>query len=128
MTDAPAKKRGWFQVHLSTCVVLMCVAGALVWANVRNQAEGVMELVGDVGLYGWPYYCYASWYQQHTNPQSREIFLVDEGEGRTIRQFSYKECAADLGVALIILGLTALVCEFNIYRRARKREAKDPAP
>ena len=31
------KKRPWFQIHLSTAVVLMVVAGVLVWANVTTQ-------------------------------------------------------------------------------------------
>ncbi len=30
-------KRRFFQIHLSTAVVLMFVAGVLVWANVREQ-------------------------------------------------------------------------------------------
>lgn len=32
MSEQP-KKRGLFQLHLSTCVVLMLVAGGLLWAN-----------------------------------------------------------------------------------------------
>ena len=34
MTTTPTKRR-WFQIHLSTAVVLMITAGALLWANVR---------------------------------------------------------------------------------------------
>lgn len=30
MTDSPPKRRPWFQFHLSTCVVLLVVAGVLV--------------------------------------------------------------------------------------------------
>jgi hypothetical protein len=35
MSDPTPNRRRWFQLHLSTCVVLMFVAGGLVWANVR---------------------------------------------------------------------------------------------
>src|SRR5580765_8505531 len=33
MAEAPPRKR--FQIHLSTAIVLMFVAGALIWANIR---------------------------------------------------------------------------------------------
>lgn len=45
MSDAPAKKRPWFQLHLSTCVVLMFVAGFGVWLNVRPQ-NGYFSFMG----------------------------------------------------------------------------------
>ena len=35
MTDKP--RRPWFQIHLSTAIVLMFVAGGLVWANIRPR-------------------------------------------------------------------------------------------
>ena len=35
MSDDAPKKRPWFQIHLSTAIVLMVMAGLLVWANVR---------------------------------------------------------------------------------------------
>ena len=35
MTDKP--RRAWFQLHLSTAIVLMFVAGGLLWANIRVQ-------------------------------------------------------------------------------------------
>jgi len=34
-------QRRFFQIHLSTAVVLMLVAGVLVWANVRERKESV---------------------------------------------------------------------------------------
>lgn len=127
MTDAPPKKRAWFQLHLSTCVVLMVVAGVLVWANVTNRVNAPYEKVGDGGGYGWPYCCYLSWYQ-YEHPQTREIFLAAEGEDRPVWEIGHRECAANLGVALAILALTALVCEAYSYIRGRLRPAKDPVP
>jgi len=43
------KKRPWFQLHLSTCVVMMVVACALLWANLRlpQTDQRWLEL-------GWP--------------------------------------------------------------------------
>ena len=37
MTDAPPKRRPRFQLHISTCVVLMFVAGIVVYANVHPK-------------------------------------------------------------------------------------------
>ncbi len=69
-TNEPAKKRGMFQIHLSTCVILMFVAGGLLWANTRvygtydaAYVESALPLPGgpakeiaervDYGI-GWP--------------------------------------------------------------------------
>ena len=40
MTDATPKKRAWFQLHLSKCVVLMFVAGAIMFLNGREMQHG----------------------------------------------------------------------------------------
>jgi len=37
MSDDAPKKRSWFQIHLSTAVVLMVVAGVLMWVNVTPK-------------------------------------------------------------------------------------------
>ena len=55
MSDAP-KKRPLFQIHLATCVVLMFVAGGLVWANIAlspNYADATYV----VNQGGWPLTC-----------------------------------------------------------------------
>lgn len=37
--DEKPKKRRWFQLHLSTCIVLMFVAGGLIWINVKESVK-----------------------------------------------------------------------------------------
>lgn len=50
----------WFQVHLSTAVVLMFVAGGVIWANVRGrtvfEADDTGERYAKMAFvnYGWP--------------------------------------------------------------------------
>lgn len=46
------KPRRWFQIHLSTAVVLMFVAGALIWANVhpRPLAHVVGVTAGELSV------------------------------------------------------------------------------
>ncbi len=66
MSDGP-KKRGLFQIHLSTAIVLMFVAGGLVAANVLPGLPRVCPTlfsdpkpgtrIPDV-IYGWPFPVY----------------------------------------------------------------------
>src|SRR5438445_5917 len=51
-------KRRWFQFHLSTAVVLMFVAGGLMWANTRVDDSTVVSTwsdpaTGSTGLSVW---------------------------------------------------------------------------
>jgi hypothetical protein len=52
-TGQPARKRRWFQFHLSTAIVLMFVASALLWLNLR-QSIGYEDRSYVVRLRGWP--------------------------------------------------------------------------
>jgi len=57
------KKRPWFQIHLSTAILLMLVAGALMWANIKGREKVIRYAdVGEVAEsdhhyseYGWPF-------------------------------------------------------------------------
>ena len=57
-------KRPWFRFHLSTCIVLMFVAGALLGLNLERQhmrgrtSDGFVESTScDLG---WPFYFYSN--------------------------------------------------------------------
>ena len=59
MTDKP--RRPWFQLHLSTAIVTMFVAGGMIWANVTERIVAVSGIgsMGDpirpkIG-YGYPF-------------------------------------------------------------------------
>lgn len=59
------RKRGWFQLHLSTCVVLMFVAGPLLGANIQRHYLRVRDVHGDFASHdfdlGWPFYFYGNY-------------------------------------------------------------------
>jgi hypothetical protein len=52
------KRRRWLQLHLSTCIVLMFVAGGLLWANTRPASIAPDICMGPGPFpqcaYGWP--------------------------------------------------------------------------
>jgi len=69
VNNAPEKKRPWFQYHLSTAILLMFVAGGLLWVNLRvpnsyAPGEGGLGMY-DILLvrqYGWPCTFYEEFY------------------------------------------------------------------
>ena len=48
------EKRPWFQIHLSTAVVLMFAAGGLMWANSTKYFVFTSRDDHQVGCRGWP--------------------------------------------------------------------------
>lgn len=116
MTDSPPKKRRRFQLHLSTCVVMMVVAGIFMALN------------------------FTDWIRIETGPPRRyyddmadkEISVYFAGKGWPLRvneellPFSKPAVfglalAIDVTIALASLGLTGIACESLIRRRERKR-------
>jgi hypothetical protein len=57
MSDTPPPRRRLWQVHLSTAVVMMVLASAVVWANCRARA--VLRLPGQMTIFsremGFPF-------------------------------------------------------------------------
>jgi hypothetical protein len=106
-------RRPWFQLHLSTCVVLMFVAGALVWANARSclTVEYGYDWSGGTTAFrvyriGWP----VTLEQQYD--QQLGAFLLEPR--------SYIVPAIDIGVALMVLFGSVLLCEWLARRRERQ--------
>ncbi|MCK6474725.1 MAG: hypothetical protein L6R28_23640 [Planctomycetes bacterium] len=127
---APKRKRAWFQLHLSTCVALMCVAGVLVWVNVvpherqlPNQPRKGQEPPYDVRVvsHGWP--ISAEWKMEDGWPAA--TFYAGDAVDRNAL---FLVVAVNGAAALALLALTAGSCEFLIRRRARRRDALDSAP
>jgi len=126
-------KRRWFQIHLSTAVVLMLVAGVLLWANVRerqghryvtldSEEAAVQSALGIHDPYsvvrGWPF-THQEWLSSKT-----DIFksaLLAWAEAQVYGNLWYPgSLAMNVLVALVILLSTASVCEWRIRPSIQK--------
>lgn len=122
MSDAPAKKRPWFQLHLSTCVVIMMVTGAICYKNWYTGTVIGGEMVIETyppqhfpnsgRVIGWPVHM-GNWYEQDEFP----------GKGPRLDEIGFTELAINCLVAISILVLTAVCCEALNRRRERRRGA-----
>jgi len=51
-------KRRWFQIHLSTAIVMMMFSAVFIWQNVRRFERSMESLHYGMAELGWPY-CFA---------------------------------------------------------------------
>ena len=93
--------RLWFQLHLSTGIVLMFVASGLVWVNLFWIEASVVDLNYPYRVVGFP-----------------ACFLVATNSGQT--HFQPIEFLIDCGLAFAVLGYIGYVSE----RFLRSREAR----
>jgi hypothetical protein len=120
------KRRRWLQLHLSTCIVLMFVAGALVWANARNRfvwsptAAPAREMLLPTsqeqdfdGVYGWPSKYYERYILRSHN--------MDVPAAPPTRIWHADGVCYDTATALTILFVAAVSIEFLIRRRERQQ-------
>ncbi len=139
MTEPPRRKR--FQIHLSTAIVLMFVAGGLLWANTYARIESKCEWVGQPAsqpdapyndeertryiqtLRGWPFsalktsdYSFRS-IQGSTDP----LKSFERVPGST--QIRALWVCIDILIGLGLLGVSWFLCESLIRRRAARKGA-----
>ena len=103
----------WFQFHLSTAVVLMFVAGGIMWANMHVRMTGEMwkgEWIPYPG-FGWP------------AVSVRQITSGDRPIGVETDDLLSRYAFIDLAVALAILFTVWFLCEWLIRLRAAKKGA-----
>lgn len=138
MSEPGRRKR--FQMHLSTAVVLMFVAGLLIRANVRERnpfepgifesIKGVMSLDEPLEMYanpakspnpfigwergfGWPkvaYYLPDRYFRISMSLKLQPEFQVN-----------YELAAIDVACAVLILAAVWLTCEWRIRRRPARK-------
>ena len=136
-------KRPLFQLHLSTCVVLMLWAGVLLWLNVVPRGPYLVQYAlveyWWAEFRGWPlHYQELDWH--HVEPQY-DRDLLERGDTRFINDYpkdwrgrpyvperkdllkphfyGWLALLANSVFALIFLALLAFTCEW-VTRRARR--------
>jgi len=102
--NTPTRRR-WFQVHLSTCVVLMFVAGGVIWANVREQQT--IEAKTEIRERGWPLVFHSERRERYF-----DSFVVLSFTDR-----SFVRLAADAAIGAGILVASAVLLELLTCRR-----------
>jgi hypothetical protein len=107
MSDKP--KRAWFQIHLSTAIVLMFAAAGLLWVNAA-PAEDRRNWTTTF-RYGFPKFFY---HRDYDHRGSGDF----EGD-----RFSVPSFVLDVCVMLAILFAVAFLCEWLI----RRLEARAPS-
>ena len=126
-----------FQIHLSTAIMLMFVAGLLLWANLRHRTESVVlewqrlpveetseTLFGDpiYDLFGWPYNA-ASQLIGTKLPTKHVILRSADVLKYSIPNqlhFEKSKVALNASVGLLICIFVWQVSEVWIMRRRRK--------
>ncbi|HLX59773.1 MAG TPA: hypothetical protein VKX17_00695 [Planctomycetota bacterium] len=122
MSDEVKPARRWrFQVHLSTAIVLMCVAGGLIWMNVDegNDVECLIVRSGGVGIrqcyvsraYGYP--IVARSHLDYITPWDLYGPVVP-GKWK----LDFGNAALDALYGLVVLFDAWFLCERRIRRRA----------
>lgn len=122
MNDAPPKNRPWFQLHLSTCVVLMFVAGLVTWANIEGLGDNgwISSRARDfknpqIEKFGWP---------ELVSYDIRDA--EDSSLGSTTKEFMWNDngLAINCLLCLAVLGVSGFSCEYLIRRRTHERQSE----
>jgi hypothetical protein len=113
VADAP-KTRPWLQFHLSTAVVLMFVASGLLWLNMRDRGPFFHQSL--TTRHGWPFDATEKigvW-------SGSAILPLDPNFDPLRTQVSMMGVVADCTIALAILCLVGVLCEWLIRRQERR--------
>jgi hypothetical protein len=121
-------KRKWFQIHLSTAIVLSMVAGSLLGLNLWRRDVPPDDLISDAIVSGWPFptVTYAEWSDEEI-PQfsfSRQPFTYTELRFKhplENPQWHYNGIILNALIGLGMLAITASVYE-HLARRREPRE------
>ncbi|HLX59653.1 MAG TPA: hypothetical protein VKX17_00085 [Planctomycetota bacterium] len=129
----PEPPRRWrFQIHLSTAIVMMFVAGGLIWANTRvhrdpcpDDSEGdraFMEWIatGANPARGWPF-TIARASPIHTTQSVENGVLMPPVSKQAPPVWFWGDLVTDVVIALGILVGVWLLCERLIRRRAARK-------
>jgi hypothetical protein len=133
----------WLQIHLSTAVILMFVAGLILWANCGRRHAKTIISVSFNSLtrshattihegHGFP----VIWVESPVSCSGSTTThdRIDEPEIDEplpfvpSREWHYGALVLDVISGLVVLVATACLCEWRIRRRAAARIASPAAP
>ena len=113
MTEPPRPKR--FQIHLSTAIVMMFVAGALIWANVAKQTFYNIRPVTTRTEYGWPF---VFWKHVEGTASGFSYFIGPEGIQLDLPpDYFYWNALTDFLLFATVLLAACFLCESLIRRQ-----------
>ena len=111
--------RARFQIHLSTAIVLMFTAGALIWANTSDRPQSVLDECQHLYYtwsysHGWPFHFFhpTAW-----EASGMQMSTVERGE------YDYLALTFDALIAFLIPFSVWFACEWQIRRRETKKGA-----
>ena len=133
--DAIPKKRHWFQIHLSTAIVLMFVAGGLIFLNSRFIRKFDVHIGARVCIdikcsCGWPKEIAS--FESQVDP-TEEVWIEMKNnnlESWLPDSFNWNILGLlfNLMIGVLILSLAGSSCEWRIRRRARQMERPEQQP
>jgi len=102
----PPKKRKFWQLHLSTVVLLMFVANGLLWINFRTYSCCIDSGVQANRACGWPF----EW-----------LIWMNFADGSDSKPNLYLGAIFDPAAAILILAIIAISIEHLIRRREGRK-------
>jgi hypothetical protein len=113
---APPRLKRRFQIHLSTAIVLMFVAGGLMWMNTKphfhfNLAHG--GKLHPIFAHGWPCLCVANGGEFASDHPEEVVGIL-----KWVVYWS--RASLNLLSAILILTFAWLLCEWLIRRRTSR--------
>ena len=123
MTDKPRHR--WLQIHLSTAIVLMFVAGGLTWANATKRVYAEWSRTfpatsAKTYIYGFPLWYFskcvvtlADGHEKVLIPDPYTDYVIDV----PVVSLRYGPLTVDILFVLLVLGMFAVMLEWLIRRR-----------
>ena len=122
--DEPPKKRRFWQLHLSTAIILMLVVSASIGLNLSiriGQSRGCGKLYSSIeDGYGFPCPCYWKCVSFHLMEDNETGHLTPYDE-HAFTRIEYGRMLVDLIPILVLAGGTAVFCEWRIRRREGRK-------
>ena len=119
----PTPRLNRFQIHLSTAVVLMFVAGGMIWINALEQKENSLKRYGFPRAFWEKEVVWESGFMRFIGPDGIVLDLP-RAQNKILfsSKFHFWNALIDLAVVASVLMLVFVILEWIIRRRATRKE------